>query len=161
MSDYEKLKQRLADRPYIIVNSLDGEVKLVSEARAFKIMADSDPFPTDLIMNLAKALEGFARKVGSEDQQFPLKRIAGFAGLKYIVAYDYVRRGIFKPSIRPFTGPGQGENEGRFSWRDGFLAGLIGSLRRHRLPMSSFENVWTLFTENNQADRKLATSDRP
>jgi hypothetical protein len=161
MSDYGRLKKRLANKPYLVASALSGDVELVTEAEALRLMADSDPFPTDLIMNLAGALEGFARKVGKDDRQFALKHIAGFAGLKYIVAYDYVQRGIFNPSIRQFGGPGQGEVEARFSWADGFIAGLIGSLRRHRLPMSSFENVWTLFTENERAAQQLEPADRP
>jgi hypothetical protein len=162
MTEYERLRRRLASTPFVVA-TLDGEVRLVTEPSAFKLLAMAGPFPKELIMNLAKALEGYARQVGKEDRTFSMREIAAMAGMKKITAYFHYRRGVFTPSVRPFSGPGRGdEYEGKFSWADGFVAGLVGAMWRNRLPEVALAKVQPLLTEttNEQTGQEVATSDR-
>jgi len=115
-------------------------------------MTEAGPFPTRAIVDLGAALEGFARldKVGKGDREFTLGEVAKVAGMGYHLAYHYVQRGVFVPSVRLFGGSGRGDGEARFSWRDAFLAGVVGCLRRQGVKMELLRQVPALFSSEKK-----------
>ncbi len=163
MSDYEKLKDRLRITSYLVADAQSGRVELVGQVQAFEIMAEQGPFPIEAIIDARKALEHFSRleNVGKKDREFTLREIGKIAGMNYPLAYNYFQRGIFTPSARPFRGKGRGEDhEGRFSWSDAFIAGIVGSLRRNGLRPGILTKVPALLDEKKRTSRKVVTSDR-
>ena len=162
MGDYAQLKRALSRTPYLVAG--DDGVKLVDPPTALELMAAAGPFPTETILDVGKALAGFARlpDVGKADAEFGLREVAGIAGMDYHLAYHYVRRGVFVPSVRGFGGSGRGDGEARFSWHDAFLAGMVGSLRRHGIKMNVLKKVRSLFANptRKRASQKELTSGR-
>jgi hypothetical protein len=163
MTHYEKLKKHLAETPYIVGDADTGDVRLVDEPTARRYFARGGPFRRRVMLNLEEVLERFAElpAIGKEDKAFALKDIAEMAGMEYMLAYTYYKRGIFNPSVRPFGGSGKGAtSEARFSWGDAFVAGTVGSLWRHRIPIAGLAKVRGLLEETKQTDRELVTPNR-
>ena len=169
MTHYERLKRRLAGR-FLVANALTGEIVLVDWPTADRMIAADAaerPFPTIAVLDMAKALDGFAETpaIGKGDREFKLVEIAEIAGVNYHLAYNYCRRGIFTPSIRDFGGNGKGVAEARFSWADAFLAGTVGVLRRNRIGPDHLLKVKALLAEPSEnqkkrTSRKVAASGR-
>lgn len=175
MTDYERLKKRLAATPCLVA---DAEVKakaspprieLMSRQDAERIKEREGPFPMHAIIDLAAALEGFAKLygVGKKDREFSLPQIAKIAGISYHLAYKYMVDEIFEASIQRFQGSGKGESvEARFSWADAFIAGAIGCLRRNGIPAKALKEARLLLSETEinetekQTARKVTTSKR-
>ncbi len=168
MTHYETLKKRLAATPYLVADAVSGDVKLVDSATAFRLMTEAGPFPTNAIADLAKALEGFAQLdgVGKSDREFGLREIAKIAGMTYHLAYHYVSREVLVPSIRSAGGSGRGDVEALFSWQDAFVAGAVGTLRRHGInKLETLAKVRTLFDQSttpkkNRTARKVSASEQ-
>jgi len=145
MADYHRLKTRLKRTPYLVVDGPNDDASLVNETKALGLLRGAGQFPSSLVMNAAHALEGFAGVAGEGDREFRLSEIASIAGLSYQLGYHYLKRGVIVPSVRPAGGSGRGEVEARFSWRDAFIAGVVGSLRRHGLGLDTLKKVSRLF----------------
>lgn len=149
MTDYEQLLARLREQPYLVA-TMDGDVRLTTQPAILRLLVESGDFPSACVINAYEALRRFARLRGiGENRTFGSKDVAAIAGMSYMSLYEAVRGGVFTPSIRPFHGSGQGhEGEARFSWCDAFCAGLIGSLRRHRIPMDVCRRIQPLMQSN-------------
>jgi len=160
MSEYLELRKRLESKPYLMTDVLSGDVRLISEGEALRLMMDSDPIQqTRATTNARSGLEGFANLVGKDDRPFSLKEVAEVAGMSYHLAYNYVQRGIFTPSVRPFDGSGlQGEKEGRFSWRDCYVAGIVGSFRRLGVKPDLLAKIPPLFSETKRKRTRKAAA---
>ena len=166
MSEYERLKKLLDQKPFLVADAKTGEVALVTQKSAFGLMVSEDgPFPTKFIANIGAALTGFAKLAGKEDREFGLREIAKIAGVSYHLCYFHiVKQRLFLPSIRPFTGSGKGkDSEGRFSWADAFTAGTVGCLRRAGFHKDVLKKVQPLFCKSTKkrTPRKLTPSARP
>lgn len=165
MTDYERLRKQLKATPYVVADGATGEVKLVGRADALRLMTEAGPFPSQLIMDAGHALEQFSRLdgVGKTDREFGLREIAQIFGMSYNMTYHHVvKRRVFLPSIRPANGSGTGDCEARFSWSDGFVAGIAGSLRRHGLKSVVLRQIQPLFTTSTKkrTPRKSAAPAR-
>lgn len=152
MTDYQTLSEKLQGKPYLIADAVTGKVRLASQPTMLRTMVEGGEFPTALILNAGEALKRFARLrgVGEDDHEFTLKDIAAIAGLSYVSAWQYVQKGVIRPSIRDFGGPGTGDVEARFSWGDAFCAGIIGTLRRHRMKLDVVAKVQPLLTDTKK-----------
>ncbi len=156
MTDYQRIKQTLKKKPFIIADGSSGEVRLVTEAEALKALMEGGEFPSACILNAFEALKRFSklRDVG-EEGKFSLKDISKIAGMGYVNCYQWYEQGVFVPSVKPFRGKGRGkEHEAIFSWADAFVAGLVGSLRRNGLRPGVLKKVRQLFTETKTKKRK-------
>ncbi|MBN1851802.1 MAG: hypothetical protein JW829_03730 [Pirellulales bacterium] len=167
MSDYKDLRNRLESTPCLVADLQSGQVELANQAKASIAMATQGPFPTKIVINVGQALETFSRlqNIGKDDREFTLREISEIAGMSYHLAYYYVKQGIFVPSVRKFRGKGRGAaHEGRFSWSDAFVAGVVGSLRRQGLRSEVLAKVPPLFgkqvKKKKRTRRKATTSDR-
>ena len=162
MTQYEELKSKLTDKPYLVADVVTQKVRLVNQTTAFDLMAKSGSFPTHAIVNLRGALEGFAKLngVGKVDREFSLREVAGAAGMSYHNFYiTYYKSGIVTPSVRDFGGSGQGEQcEAKFNWRDAFVAGTVGTLRRQGLSMDVLKKVPKLFEEKKKRPKRKQQS---
>ncbi|MBU4271352.1 MAG: hypothetical protein KKE86_15510 [Planctomycetes bacterium] len=157
MSDYERIREKLRGKPFLIADA-DGSVRLANEASTLRAMHERGEFPSALILNVGEALRRFARLRGveQEDHDFTLRDISLILGVSYLVAWQYVDKKIIEPSIRPFGGSGSGDVEGRFSWADAFAAGAIGTLRRYGFGSDVLRKIQPMFCE----PRKRATRRR-
>ncbi len=149
MTDYERIKEQLRDRPYLIADGQTGKVRLASQSATMRAMCEGGEFPSAVILNAGEALKRFARLrgVGEEERKFSLNSIATIAGLSYINCWFYVEKGVLTPSIRHAGGSGTGDVEARFSWSDAFCAGIVGSLRRHGLKRDVLKKIQLMFCE--------------
>ena len=164
-TDYERIKNQLRDRPFLIVDGITGRVRLANQASALRKMNEGD-FPAAVILNASAALKRFARfrGVGEADHQFSLRDVATIAGIGYVRMWQHVADGILTPSIRPFGGRGTGDScEGLFSWGDAFVAGAIGCLRRQGVRGTVLRKIQPLFCgekSKKRTTRKLMASAR-
>jgi len=168
MTDYERLKKRLAETAYLAANAVTGEVSLLSDGDAAQLMMQAGRFPVHVIMHLRGGLETFSRikvseypekRIGKGDREFKLSEIAKIMGTPYITAYSFCQKGLLRPSVREFGGSGTGEEcEARFSWQDAFVAGVIGALRRQGLNTDVLRKVPALFEEKKRTPRKVTAS---
>ena len=153
MTEYERLKDILKKKPFLVA-TVDGNVKLVDEAEAVRLMIRQDE--SLVIQNLARALEGFAklRGVGKSDKTFRREDIAEIAGITPQGAWLLVQKGVLIPSVR--------HNETRrrdpslYSWSDAFVAGVIGSLRRHGLDKHVLSKIQPLLSESKPKTKRTA-----
>jgi hypothetical protein len=148
-SHYERIKKLLAATPYLVADTVTKEVGLHDNVDGFRRIYENELFPSAAIMELATGLERFANLpvIGKDDREFGIREIAGFAGMNYHLMYHYLDQKVLIPSIRPASGSGRGEGEAKFSWADGFSAGVVGSLRRMGLKLKMLAKVQPLFTE--------------
>jgi len=155
MSDYERLQDLLRHRPFVTVNMPMGTAEFAAQGKVFKSLLRDNPLDcSTATINAKSALAGFAalRGVGTEDKEFSIDDIAKIAGMERITAHNYVSRGIFRPSVSGRTGSPGGQGL-RFSWRDGYVAGLVGAFRRIGLVPYLLQQVSDLFYEDNQQKR--------
>ena len=158
--DYELLKSRLRQTRYIVADGSTAEVALVNEGRVFRLMNKSGPFPSQVIVDAAKALQNFVRLTGDTDREFTLQEIATVAGVPYSQAYNWLMEGVIVPSVRGRNGSGRGKDI-LFSWQDAYVAGLLGSLRRQGVGLDVLRKVSQIFVKSpkkKRATRKVATS---
>ncbi len=166
MTEYEKLSKLLEPKPYVMADGATGKVRLTDQAAAFRSLCERGEFPSVVTLNAGEALKRFARLRGADTsrREFTLRDIAAIMGLSYLSAWQWVDKGVITPSVRPATGKGRGEVEARFSWTDAFVAGIIGSLRRHGLGLDVLRKVQPLFTKSTKrkrTGRKVLSSSRP
>ena len=164
MPDIDTLKSRLKVTPYLVADGASGEVALVSESRAFRMMYESGMFPTQTITNAGQALTNFTRLTGETDRHFTLSEIKTIAGVPYSQAYNWLMEGVLEPSVRPRCGSGKGRDV-IFNFADAYTAGLLGSLRRQGLPLDILRKIQPLFLKpvkkKSRTGRKAVTSGRP
>lgn len=160
-SDFQRLRKQLRPRPFLVANGGTGEVRLLSESKAVRVMSDTGLFRSQVVMNAGKALENFAMLAGEDDRQFTLKDIATITGTPYSQAYGWLDEKVITPSIRSASGAGRGKSP-LFSWRDAFVAGICGSLRRQGMGLDVLRNVSPLFndTKEKRTARKESSSKR-
>ena len=161
MTDYEKLKARLRETPFLVAD-LDGTVELSNQSSTFKTINES-AFASSCIMNLKRSLVRFSNLKGvGKDGTFSMKQIGKIMGVSYQVVWLYKSEGILTPSIKAAGGPGMGENcEAVYSWVDGFVAGILGSLRRHGINMETLKKVQPLFVgKKKRIGQRPAISNR-
>ena len=154
--DYQRIKQTLERTPYLAADGSTGNIRLVTEAAALRALMEGGEFPSACIMNAHETLKRFAklRAVG-EEGEFSLKDISRIAGMGYVNCYQWYEMGVFTPSVRPFRGKGQGEDhEAIFSWADAFVAGIVGSLRRHGMRPGILKKVRPLFTKTKKRKKE-------
>ena len=162
MSDYEKLRARLKKTPFLVAD-VNGNVRLVNEAEATRLMLSDDR--SVLIQNLTKALENFVRLkgVGKTDRTFVRDDLSKIAGMTRQGVWLLQSKGVLIPSIRQSTSAKEGGSI--YSWSDAFVAGVIGSLRRHGLDKHVLSKIQPLLNESKtnqkRTGKKLATSPRP
>jgi hypothetical protein len=160
MEQYERLLEQLKSTPFLVADGATGEVKLVREKDALRLLANTGLFNSKVIMNVGRALENFGVLIGKADRTFGLRDIATMTGTPYSQAYNWIAEKVIVPSVRPTTGSGKGK-DAVISWTDGFIAGICGSLRRQGVRLEMLRGVSPLFTTKKQAPRKLAASTRP
>ena len=166
MSDYERLKALISERPYLVADAVTGRVKLATQAQALREMIYSGEFPSAVIAHIGRSLERFVRLRGvGKDRTFGLRDIATIAGMDYQLTWYYVHNGVIRPSIQPPGGRGNGkENRAVFSWGDAFCAGIVGSLRRQGLGLDVLRKVQPLlFGEETkkQAEQPIGATAQP
>lgn len=158
MTTYERLEKRLAGEPYLVVDAITGEARLVNQAGAFRLMMEAGPFPKQSILDARGSLEGFASKTpaGRDDREFGMGEIAQIAGLQYHTAYWHVRKGVLPPPIRPFCGRGTGRVEVRFTWTAAFVAGLLGTLKRQGVGLEVLAEARVRITDELLGKKRTA-----
>jgi hypothetical protein len=160
MGQYHQLKKLVRETPYLVVDASSGALFLGSQSSVLQLL--SDPTRPHAIYNLGAGLKKAGERLGTADRDFGLKELAAFAGMSYHLTYHYVvKRKVISPSIRDFGGSGQGDGcEGRFSWLDAYVAGLIGIMRRAGLGMDMSRKLQPLFARliKEQADPEPVTS---
>lgn len=160
MTDYESLKTRLKETPYLVADGATNEVKLVNERDAVRLMSEAGLFHSHVIMEAGRALENFKMLTGESKRQFALKEIATITGTPYSQVYGWLDENVIVPSIRPASGAGKGRGP-LFSWSDAFAAGICGSLRRQGVGLDVLRQVSPLFTKSTtkkKRTRKRATT---
>jgi len=160
MSDYERVKALLRHTPFLVADGSAGEVKLVNKAEAFRMMNETGLFHSQVIMNAGRALENFAQLTGKRDRSFNLRNIATITGTPYAMAHRWLSEGILTASIRPASGSGRGR-EPLFAWRDAFVAGVCGSLRRQGVRLEILRKVSAAFVVPEGGRKKRRTTRRP
>jgi len=160
MTQYESLREQLQATPFLVADGATGDVKLIAEKDALRLMADSGLFGSKVDMHVRRALENFALLTGKDERAFALRDLATNMGIPYHNAYGWLEEKIVTPSIRPASGSGRGKGP-LFSWADAFIAGVCASLRRQGLRLEVLRQVSTLFdTGKKQTPRKLEPSAR-
>jgi len=159
MDDYRKLKETLRVRPYLIAD-LDGNVRLATEAEAFRALNECGAFPTILVTNIGRSLERLSRLEPDRKKTYTLRQVAKTAGWQYPLAYKFCRMGLIAPSVQPFGGYG---HAGLFSWTDLFVIGAIGLLWRNRIPLAGLAKVRSVLLgeEENRAAPPLEPMEQP
>lgn len=151
MTEYESLKQRLKETPYLVA-SIHGEVILADDAKVLHMMM-VDGEHSLLIQNIGAALESFSRLkgVGQNDKQFTRTDLAKAMGVTTQAVWLYARDGILTPSIyRSRTI----KEKSLYSWTDCFIAAILGTLRRHGLGQHVLRNVQPLLCEHPNPNKK-------
>ena len=162
ISEHERLQEQLQPNPFLVADGATGDVKLVNETDALRMMAEAGLFHSQVVMNVGRGLDNFAMLTGKADRQFSLKDIATITGTPYNKAHGWLTAKIIIPSIRPADGAGRGKGP-RFSWRDAFVAGICGSLRRQGVGLDVLRKISPLFefeTKKKRTARKASTSKR-
>ena len=161
MSDYEKLEEKLKNTPFLVIDA-NGKVKLTDEAEVTKlVLAQSGSV---LVQNLERALEGFSRLkgVGKADRTFTRDDLAKICGITRQGVWLLQTKEVLIPSIRRSKSPKEGASV--YSWSDAFVAGVIGSVRRHGLDRYVLKKLQPLLvtskTNKKRTGKKLATSPR-
>ena len=157
MDEYERLGELMRDQPFLVADGATAEVRLVSQKEALRLMAGAGLFQSNVIMNVEKALENFVQLVGKSGRTFSLKDIAAMTSTPYSQAYNWVAENVVVPSVRAASGKG---TEAIFSWTDGFIAGVCGSLRRNGVRLEMLRKVAPLFLEEKQTAQPVATAER-
>jgi hypothetical protein len=129
-----------SETPLLLIDNDAGQVRLISRADGLRRMNDATGFEVASLMDLQRALESFARIVGKDDRTFEIADIGKITALGTKGADFYIREGVVTPSVRPGDGPGRGKSR-LFSWRDAFIAGVVGSLRRQNVGLASLRKV--------------------
>ena len=165
MTTYERLRERLDREPYLVVDAVTGEARLVNQATAFQLMIQAGPFPKQAILDARGALEGFATKTpaGKTDRELTMRQIAEIAGVTYQTGYAHVRKhGVLPPPVRPFVGRGgRGEVEARFDWMSGFVAGLLGTLKRQGVSLQVLARARVEITDALNGKKRTAKRRQP
>ncbi len=152
MTNYERVRNLLADRPFLIADGVTGRVRLADREAVFRAMAEGE-FPSAVILNAGEALKRFVRLrgVGEGDREFGAKDIATIAGVSHVAAWMWADQGVLTPSVRDFGGSGTGDDcEARYSLLDAFTAGCLGTLRRHGLKLDVLRKVQPLFKQEKK-----------
>jgi len=165
MTDFQSLQSRLKSKPYLVADGTAGEVSLVNQTRAFRLMNESGVFTSLVIMDAYQALQNFAKLTGEANREYTLKEIKTIAGVAYSQSFNWLMEGVIVPSIRGRSGSGRG-NYVLFSWADAYAAGVIGNLRRQGVRLELLKKIQPLLAEKKtknkkRTTRKLATSTRP
>lgn len=135
MTQFETLKERLADCRYLKVQVQTGEAEFLGSSELVKAMVNSGP-KTLIVVDAYAALRDFAalNGVGHQDREFTMGDIATISGQSYHNAYQWVADGALPAPQKEFGGHGSGENEqARWGYRSAYIAGLLGTLKRHGL----------------------------
>jgi len=160
MSDYKALRDQLAATPYLVADGATATTRLTDEAEALRLMDEAGLFHSQCVMNAARALEGFTTLAGKADRTFTLPEIASVAGVQYHVAYAWMAdEGVLTASERAASGKGKGK-EPLFSYRDAFVAGICGSLRRQGLKLEVLRQAARLFDEKKRTARRGSVAKR-
>lgn len=135
-SHYQSLKGEFRSKSYLVVEATSKHVDLSDEAGAMRVLRQSKNglFQSVLVMNVARALENFARIVDVDDRSFTLAELATIVGIPVGKLNLWLSDGVLVSTEREGSGKGKGK-ERLFTWRDAFAAGVCGSLRRQGLSL--------------------------
>jgi hypothetical protein len=149
MSQYQTLKKRLKKTQYLIADA-NGNVVLTGKPQALDAMV-KESGDSILVQNVARALENFAllHGVGQEDKEFAPLEIATIIGGTQQMVSNYRKQGVLMPSVVDNRTKGS-SNPTRYSWEDAFIAGCIGSLRRHRIGTDVLKKIQPLLSDNEK-----------
>jgi len=154
MNDYRTLRRLFRKTSYLVMLP-DGEASLASEDEVLKTMCEDN---TATIVNLGRALEGFARLVGENDRAFKRPDVAKVLGLDAQMVSHLEKLGVLSPSVQKPRRGGGDEFAAKFSWADTFAAGVVGTLRRHGLGYASMKAVQPLLANKKRTPPEAATS---
>ena len=134
----------------------DHQVEPTEDAQLLQRTTSRQP---SVVYDMDKAWTGFRRVVGDDpDATFSIVDVAGFAGITKATAHKWLRRGILRASVQPAVGSG---TPVVFDWVDAFIAGVIGSLSRHGVPLTALQAIGTeLFHARQKRARIRRTMER-
>jgi hypothetical protein len=158
MTQADQLRQRLSERPFLLVDCVAKRAMLADQPQTIAALGKKQLF----IMNLKTAFEDLGKLAGTKDK-FSLSEIARIAGCDYFTAYDWMRKGALVASIRPVSG--HGRRGAIFSFTDGVVAAIIGTLRRHGLSHDLMAAACQLLTgpqtpTKKRTDVRIAAASR-
>lgn len=140
MSDFVEISMETADKPLLLVDSDERIVRLVSRDEVARIVAGAEPGNLACLLDLQRCLASLANVIGTDNCVLSMEQIGTITGLGYGIANHWVQQKILTASIRGGDGAGKGKDR-LFSWRDGFIAGVVGSLRRQRVSLDMLRKV--------------------
>ncbi len=159
MTEYERLKKQLRKNQYLIAD-VDGNVELIGKAQALDAMVN-DSGDSILIQNLSKALEQFAQLdgIGKDDKYFSRDEISRIMGVSAQMVLNLRHTNVLRPSVKESTMTGP-KNGSLYSWTDAFVAGVLGSLKRHGLKRDVLSVIQPLLSDSNKkrTPQEAATS---
>jgi hypothetical protein len=122
---FPSLEKTIHDRPCLAI--MDFRSYIVTWDEVFRMLDSGRLVWT---VNLKGVLDQY--QVDSK-QELSMSEVAEIAGVSYFVMYDWVKKGVLKPSIREAGGSGRfGDRTAIFSWFDGFIVKVIGVMRRSK-----------------------------
>lgn len=132
MGDEEKLERYFKSRPILLIDSDRKRAELVKLSRAKEAFVEA--ITTDSVLPIAKSLEEALRRFrevlrrkGMGLGPYGTADLAMMAEVSTVAIFGWVESGLIQPD--PVQSNGR---ERRYSFTEGFCAGLIGSLRRER-----------------------------
>lgn len=146
MTQYQDLHAELTRTPLLHVDADRDIVRLIDRGEAVRIVAGASGAELAYVMDLARCLASYSRIVGTSDRIYTIDEVAAITGQGRPIVHHYDHAGIITPSVRPSEGSGRGKSR-LYSYRDGFLAGVIGSLRRQRVSLDLLRRVADLLRQ--------------
>jgi hypothetical protein len=150
MSDYQDLRDKLTKTSILLVDADSGDVRLIGRAKmAERIMGAIDSSDVAVMMDLSRGLVNFARLAGDEDRDFTIADIEKITGLPYATIDSWIAKQIIAPSVCEGSSNGGRGSARLFSWRDGFVCGVMASLRRQGVGLPLLRRVSTLLAASH------------
>ena len=160
MADWHDIADRLRVTPLLVVDCDRGTARLVTRAEAVTLVEQATTANLGYLMDLSRCLASYARIVGTADRTLTIDEVGSISGLGRDTVSYYAHEGVLTPSVRPSEGPGRGRVR-LYSSRDGYIAGVVGSLRRQRVAMDILRRVAELLRQPADAPTvNIANDDR-
>jgi hypothetical protein len=155
MTDHERIRQMIAERPYLVVNIETVDAQLLRADEAIKYFGDKRCYILDVSRGLSEIEEKILVK-----EEYTLNEIAMIARVKYQAAYYWVDRDkILSPSLRA-QGGGKGHHA-LFSYADAYAVGIMGALRRLGAGLHLLKLIQPLFSPNEKPFRSSELRNGP
>jgi hypothetical protein len=131
MTDYELLMECLSRTPFLRVDADEQTADLIAQTDALQTMISPREFGPLILFDLATALKRFSavRSVGTKDRHFSATEVATIVGIDRTQFFRWCDMGLAVASI-PAAIVRQRKSERKFTYRDAFLNGVLGSMRR-------------------------------